>query len=142
MSHMSHRTQVLLIIPLLLVLFLGAAIGVAPLFFPQPVNAQGASSPLPMPFGGYVPWVTWCMCSGNLNVLVMRPGPPSPTQPLWLIFQPGASILFPYGQVFRPGPWELGTYITNSGAQCKIPTPVGCVEQPNNGMMLTVGTSI
>ncbi|OIO30907.1 hypothetical protein AUJ77_01015 [Candidatus Nomurabacteria bacterium CG1_02_43_90] len=57
-----------------------------------------------MPFGGKIQKVTYCTCSLNLAILVGPPGPGVFT------YEPGASSIKAFYQIFRPGPWVLGSY--------------------------------
>lgn len=56
-----------------------------------------------MGFGGKIVYVNFCWCTANLAVFVA--GYNGGT----LIFQPGLSQLFAFGQIFRPGPDVVGT---------------------------------
>ncbi|TSC61454.1 MAG: hypothetical protein G01um101448_342 [Parcubacteria group bacterium Gr01-1014_48] len=89
---------------------------------------------MPFIFGGRIKKVEVCTCSGSLNLTI---GLPRPRQ---LLYVPGASILYAFYQIFRPGPWTLGMY--TPGAVClmaqKFCTPVTI---PPIGTIRIVGTS-
>jgi len=66
------------------------------LFLPGKAEAQ-------MSFGGRILMSIPCPFSGNFLVTIMPvAGPPQ------LIYRPGVSRLYKYGQIFRPGPNILG----------------------------------
>ena len=85
-------------------------------------------------FGGQIEYVQYCTCSLNILLTI---GPPVAGE---FLYQPGGSVLFPYGQVYRTGPWTLGTYAP--GGVCAIYIGTGCSTLPTNGTMSVVGTSI
>ncbi|OGZ08518.1 MAG: hypothetical protein A3C93_04040 [Candidatus Lloydbacteria bacterium RIFCSPHIGHO2_02_FULL_54_17] len=124
----SLAVRRLLIVPLI-VLFVAAS---AFALFPTSAEAQ---SPPYIPFGGLSLSVIWCICSFNLWIMV---GPPRGGS---FIYQPGATILYLFGQIFRPGVWLLGL---------ASPTPIPCVQYVGISCapiamglpMLIVGTSM
>lgn len=69
--------------------------------FLPPVFGQAAG----IPFGGPITFVYFCGCTANFLITI---GPPTPGT---LIYQPGISLLFPYGQILTPGKFVLGTSI-------------------------------
>ncbi len=85
-------------------------------------------------FGGKSVYVMYCPCSANLAVFVLgvRGGVYS--------FGPG-SLPFAWYQIFRSGPWVLGTFVPGTG-MCLWPVPFGCAGFPTMGTILEVGTSI
>jgi len=87
-----------------------------------------------LPFGGVITTVTYCPCSSNLLVTVT--GPVSGN----FVFQPGVSILFPFGQIYRPGPFILGTFAP--GGACMMFKRRGCFALPSTGTIGIVGTSL
>lgn len=87
-----------------------------------------------IPFGGVIANVTYCTCS--FNTLLTIAGPSSGN----LVFQPGVSIPFPYGQVYRPGPFVLGTYAP--GGTCLLWVGKFCVPLPATGTIIMIGTSL
>ena len=93
------------------------------------------------PFGGMSTYVFYCTCSSNIAVTIndLTVGSSNPV-PLTLIYQPGATILYPYGQIYRPGVWTLGLW--NSGGSCMYYVGKGCSTYNTNGIMYMVGTSM
>ena len=88
-----------------------------------------------LPFGGQILNVLYCICSNNLLITV---GPPVGGQ---YIFQPGASMLYPFGQIFRAGPWVLGN--ASPGGVCLIWAGKICVPAGfPMGTIIGVGTSL
>ncbi len=104
-------------------------IGVAFLAFPVPASAQ-------IPFGGPILSVMWCVCSFNLLVVI---GPPVP---VIAMYQPGLTILYLFGQIWRPGAWTLGLWTPQSS--CWQPWgPYGsCIPIAFPPHMIMVGTSM
>ncbi len=107
------------------------------------VNAkrQAEAAGLGDPFGGMSTYVFYCTCSFNIAVTIndLTVGSSNPS-PLTLIFQPGVSILYPYGQIYRPGVWTLGLW--NSGGSCTYYVGKGCSTYDTDGTMYMVGTSM
>ncbi len=87
-----------------------------------------------VPLGGTISYVTYCTCSFNYLLTVVGPSPGN------FVFQPGASVPFPYGQVYRPGPFVLGTYTT--GGICLMYAGYFCYALPSNGTITMIGTSL
>lgn len=86
-------------------------------------------------FGGLITQVTYCTCSGNILLWI---GPPSSRS---FLFQPGLSVLFIYGQIFRAGPYTVGTY--SPGGECLVDDGEDCSSRPvTGGTIRTIGTSI
>ena len=100
----------------------------APLFFFKANRSMAV-----LPFGGLILYTTFCTCSFNTLLTV---GPPVGGN---YIFQPGASIPFPYGQVYRAGPWILGDW--SPGGVCTIYVGKACVPLPSLGTIISAGTS-
>jgi hypothetical protein len=93
------------------------------------------SSKAIIPFGGQITSVFYCPCSGNLAVVV---GPPSGGI---FMYQPGATIVYAFYQIFRPGPWVLGNY--TPGGSCMQFIPYGCAPMAwPTGTINEVGTSL
>lgn len=93
------------------------------------------SSKAIIPFGGPVTAVAYCPCSGNLAIVVGPPGPGI------FMYQPGASTVYSFYQIFRPGPWVLGTY--TPGGSCMMFIPYGCAPMLfPMGTIDEVGTSL
>ncbi len=110
--------------------FIGAFAFVIFVLLPQQqTNAIGG-----LPFGGVISFSMYCTCSNNYLVTVAGPVPGN------LVFQPGASSLFAYAQVFRPGPFILGTYA--QGSACLMYVVVGCVTLTTTGVITMAGTSL
>ncbi len=84
-------------------------------------------------FGGKIVAVRPCLCSANLAVFVVG------VKGGVYTFQPGVSLLFAQYQIWRPGPWVLGTYAP--GGVCLRYRFLGCTGFPTMGTMITVGTS-
>lgn len=59
------------------------------------------------PFGGQILFSRPCSCSANW-LLTIRPIGTATTQ---IIYRPGFSTLYQYGQIFRSGPYVLGTTV-------------------------------
>ncbi len=55
-------------------------------------------------FGGRIQAVTYC-CNG----ILLRTGPPTPITGGLFLYPWGAPI-YQWGQIYRPGPWILGSY--------------------------------
>lgn len=108
----------------LIVLFLAMSIFVA---LPQRAEAL-------VPFGGPILSVFWCTCSFNLMVNI---GPPVP---IIAMYQPGMTILYLFGQIWRPGAWTLGLW--GPPTACAIVVPYGCQVIATPPMMVMVGTSM
>lgn len=102
-------------------------VGIVLLAFPVPASAQ-------IPFGGPILSVFWCTCSFNLMVVV---GPPVP---VIAMYQPGVTLLYLFGQIWRPGAWTLGLW--GPPTACAIIIPYGCAVIATPPMMIMVGTSM
>ncbi len=88
-------------------------------------------------FGGKIQYATFCTCSFNWG---LRIGPPRGGN---FIYQPGASQLFAFYQIFRPGPWTLGT--AAGGAACMQVRGNSCSadeQVPGGPVIIMVGTSL
>lgn len=95
-----------------------------------------------VPFGGVITAVTPCDCSVGYMIIVA-----GPTTAGAFLYQTGVSILFPWYEIFTPGPFVLGTYIP--GAVCMIGVPPACTDafmgagaEPYNGTIEMVGSSL
>jgi len=106
------------------------ALSVIMAFFFLFVSKSGAL----LSFGGNILYVTYCTCSFNLLLTV---GPPRGGN---FVYQPGVSILYSYGQVYRSVPWVLGGYVP--GGMCSIYVGEGCLTVPSMGTITQVGTSL
>ncbi len=93
------------------------------------------------PFGGMSSSVFYCTCSSNIAVTIndLTIGSSNPS-PLRIIYQPGATILYPFGQIYRPGVWTLGLW--NAGGSCMYYVGKGCSTYTTDGIMYMVGTSL
>ena len=91
------------------------------------------------PFGGMSTNVFYCTCTGNIavtiNDLTISPPVGEP-----LIFQPGSTRLYPYGQIYSSGVWTLGLW--QSGGVCLYISGNDCDLYPTAGTMSIVGTSM
>lgn len=117
-------------------LILGTAVSVLLFVLLSVVGAQptkAAVPPLGAPFGGVITSVFYCPCSANLAIVV---GPPSPGT---YTYQPGVSMVYPFYQIFRPGPWVKGSYIPGTGV---CATGYFCATVPTMGTISDVGTSL
>jgi len=86
-------------------------------------------------FGGPITNVFYCPCSWNLAIAV---GLPSPGL---FMYQPGVTMVYSFYQLFRPGPWVLGTY--TPGGSCMQFIPYGCAPMAfPQGTITEVGTSL
>lgn len=117
------------LIPALLILFVVISIGLS---VPAPAYALG------LPFGGFSLSVFPCLCSFNLLITYA----PVNAAPPMLIYQPGATILYLFGQIFRPGVWLLGLYGPPVACIIPISSPPWCVPMAVAPMMTMVGTSM
>lgn len=86
-------------------------------------------------FGGKILEVVYCPCSFNLAVTV---GPPNGGV---FTYEPGASIVDSFYQIFRPGPWVLGWYAPGGACldfcvDCCYPmrTPIGTIIETGTSM--------
>lgn len=105
------------------------------IFFPVRSTATPAISLFN--FGGPILLSQTCTCSSGQLIVV---GPPVPG--IFVLQLPlSVGTVFPFGQLFRPGPWVLGSY--TPGGICLIGVPPFCTSlaQPK-GTILTVGTSM
>lgn len=102
-------------------------------------NEKKAEALATTPFGGMSTYVFYCTCSDNLAVTIndLTISPPL-VQPI--IFQPGATVLYPYGQIYTAGVWTLGLW--QSGGSCTYYVGKGCSTYTTQGMMTMVGTSM
>ena len=91
------------------------------------------------PFGGLSTYVFYCTCSFSIAITI-DDLTISPPLILPIIYQPGGTTLYPYGQVFIPGVWLLGLW--TSGGDCEYYVGKGCSTYPTEGTMSMVGTSM
>lgn len=114
-----------------ILLLLGVSFGVW-------VKSSKAAAPVVVagiPFGGLILNVFYCNCSFNLAVVV---GPPVGGV---YMYQPGASLIYAYYQIFRSGPWVLGTFVP--GGACMQYVGFGCSPMViPTGTIVTAGTSL
>ena len=101
---------------------------VAGVFVALPKNAEAQA----IPFGGMITWVEWCFCSENLKVVV---GPP--VGGIYM-YQPGASVLYEFFQIWQPGVWVLG--LATAYMPC-LQYPY-CEDDGGGPMINIVGTSM
>ncbi len=85
---------------------------------------------IPLPFGGRIGAVVYCLNGVLITVSPPRPG--------LLMFGFAVTVPFAYYQFYRPGPAIKGTYI--EGGECVLPPPAPPI--PAMGTMLMVGTSL
>lgn len=116
--------------PRLLLQCLAIFVFVATLFIATPTPRAEAQ----IPFGGMSGSVFWCNCSFNLMVTV---GPPVGGV---YMYQPGGTILYMFGQIYRAGVWLLG--LAGGVSQCLIIIPHGCAVVGAGPQMIMVGTSM
>lgn len=86
-----------------------------------------------LPFGGPILLVTPCTCSLNLAITV---GPPNSG-----VFTYEEGMVYPFYQLFREGPWTLGSYIPGSAGCWMVGDPCYPVLFPI-GTIDEVGTSM
>ncbi len=114
-----------------LVLMFGAVIAMN-------INVQSAVAGPGQPFGGLSYFVFTCTCSNNFAIyfddLTI-----SPPVGLPLIYQPGATILYEFGNILSEGTWILGTW--QPGGACLYHVGKICAILPTEGTMYMVGTS-
>ncbi|OHA81427.1 MAG: hypothetical protein A2675_00105 [Candidatus Yonathbacteria bacterium RIFCSPHIGHO2_01_FULL_51_10] len=120
---LTRKTKIIAII-LITISIVGGAF-----FFAKKVMGLGV-----FVFGGPIVWVDYCTCSGNMRLTI---GPPVPGR---YVFQPGASMLYLFYQVYRPGPWTLGG--GTAGGSCSIYVGTGCATLPTSGTIRMIGTSL
>jgi hypothetical protein len=85
-------------------------------------------------FGGRILGVQYCTCSFNLLLYI---GPPRGGT---FIYSPGISTLYQYYQVFRGGPWALGT--SAGTGTCLQYAVIGCVTTGFGSIIRKIGTSL
>lgn len=85
------------------------------------------------PFGGRSLAVEFCNTGAVVTV-----GPPVPGR---FYYQPGATRVFAYYQIVRPGVWLLGTH-TNTPGICLISLGKSLISIPYQGVIVIVGTSL
>jgi hypothetical protein len=107
-------------------------------FFTLPPEKQAVAQGV-TPFGGMSAYVFYCTCSANIAVTI-DDLTISPPLTLPIIFQPGATTLYPYGQIYTPGVWTLGLW--QSGGNCEYYVGKGCSVYTTEGTMTMVGTSM
>ena len=88
-----------------------------------------------VPFGGQILSVTYCPCSANIALTV---GPPNGG----IFSYDGSGMVYPFYQLFRPGPWVLGAYTPGSSG-CWQYVVAGCAPLlAPIGTISMVGTSL
>ena len=93
------------------------------------------------PFGGLSTFVWYCTCSVPTSIAVTINDytvGSSLSQPITYVA--GATVLYPYGQIFTPGPYVLGLW--QAGGSCQYYVGTGCSTYNVDGQMLMVGTSM
>ena len=90
------------------------------------------------PFGGMSTYVFFCTCSGNIAVSINDLTVGSTVSRL--IYQPGGTTLYPYGQIYSSGVWTLGLW--DPGGSCTYFVGKGCSTYATDGTMSMVGTSM
>lgn len=123
MSFVKIKKRNFVFVAVFLILSLG-------MFFAVPSKSTTAV----IPFGGKILKAQYCPCSANIRLTI---GPPVPGI---FIFQPGVSIPFAFGQVYRSGPWTIGNWVP--GGVCLKFSATGCRPVFSEGTILEVGTSI
>ncbi len=118
------------------IIVVGVAFGVSLEY----LKAQGGT-----PFGGQSTYVFYCTCSGGIahtiTDLTTNGGSSSGNSTSRvLVYQAGATTLYPFGQIFRSGVWTLGLW--TSGGTCTYYVGVGCSSYNVDGQMMMVGTSM
>ena len=91
------------------------------------------------PFGGRIVVSLPCLCSGAWLLQLI---PASPALPPQVMYLPGVSTLYQYGQVFRPGPHVLGTTLGAYPCIELIPVAPYCVPISVAPLIRMVGTSL
>ncbi len=101
------------------------------------VSAKPAISTTP--FGGLSTEVFYCDCSDNIAVTIndLTISPPL-AEPI--IYQPGVTTLYPFGQITTVGVWTLGLW--QPGGECRYSVAKGCSTLSTQGTMTMVGTSM
>lgn len=112
----------------------------ASFFIPLPESSPAYKTAVvgTIPFGGKIIYATVCTCGGGSWGI--KVGPPVGGN---FIYQPGASQLFAFFSIFRPGPWVLGT--AAGGAPCMQVRGNSCVPDevvPAGPVIIMVGTSL
>jgi hypothetical protein len=86
------------------------------------------------PFGGQSTNVYYCNCSFNYRIMV------SPPVGGTFMYQPGATTLYQFGQIYRTGVWLLG--LTGGSVSCMVYSGKSCTTLGTYPMMTMVGTSM
>jgi hypothetical protein len=87
-----------------------------------------------VPFGGRSMGVYFCNCSWNFLITVSGPMGGE------FMFQPGGSILYPYGQIYNPDVWLLG--LAEGGSSCMEFAGKTCIPVGAGPVITMVGTSM
>lgn len=85
-----------------------------------------------IPFGGRILFVEYC-CNG----IALTIGPPRPGRFLLT----SGSLIYPYFNVYRPGPNVLGTAIPAAGTPCLEAAALCLVPIPVVGIITKIGSS-
>lgn len=91
------------------------------------------------PFGGLSTFVFYCTCSGNIALTITDLAVPTGGVKN-LIYEPGATTLYQFYQIYREGVWTLGLW--SPGGVCTYYVGKGCMVYPTVGTMTMVGTSM
>ncbi len=126
----EHGNDAMRFLLAFLVLMFGAVIALN-------INVRMATAGPGEPFGGLSYSITDCDCTGNFAIYFNDLTQPTPIT-LPLIYEPGVTILYDFGEILVPNRWILGTW-----------QPVGscrgldkfCTDVPTAGTMYMVGTS-
>lgn len=116
----------------LILLLLILALLLPTLFFNNTNTAHAQA----VPFGGKITRVFPCPCSNSYMITV------SPPVPATVMYVPGITILYPYRQITRVGPWVLGIYYPGYYYSCRVYSNTGCTTVGSAPVINIVGTSM
>lgn len=133
---MNQKIKKILLFFLAILFFFGAFL--LPVPHPRTANALGFSAEIP--YGGSNTFLAECTCSVPNTWQFIYDY--KTLRPLFLIYQPGASVLFEYFDIF--GTFFLGSYQPGGGT-CKMYVGEDCIDVYKDGLMGSqpgTGTSI
>ena len=107
-----------------------------------PISSKAASTPVSLPFGGFVTVMVPCTCPPFglwifYSPLFLGSGVPI----AGALYYPPGSLLYAFFKIGVPTTWALGSFIAGPGA-CSIIVGPSCVPLPAMGTIEFTGTSI
>lgn len=130
----SHQIKLLRVVNILLSVMFIASIALISFIPEKKVIAQGGN-----PFGGLSTYIFYCTCSSGMAVSINDLTQPTGVT-LPLLYLPGGTQLYPYGQIYSVGVWTLGLW--QGGGSCQYFVGKGCATYSVEGTMIMVGTSM